>query len=104
MQGEVSKKAQEIACLFSPSAKLGKKIVREMGSQVGRNNFTCILIKIKSKLPWAGSRQPRGRAEETVFPCGLHLLREKGGTAEPRMLSHSTQLYFTSSEVKWLRL
>lgn len=64
MQGEVSKKAQEIACLFSPSEKLGKKIVREMGSQVGRNNFNCILIKIKKQaaLGWeqAAPRESRG--------------------------------------------
>lgn len=36
--------------LASYSEKLGKKTVRETGSQVGRNNFSFILIKIKSKL------------------------------------------------------
>lgn len=83
--------------LASYSEKLGKKTVRETGSQVGRNNFSFILIKIKSKLPWAGSRQPpEGEQGRQIFPVAA--LPERKKMAQRNVVCSAN---FTSPEVKW---
>lgn len=95
-----------------------KQRVRQTCGQVGRSDFRSAsqvcwahtefqnqeLFPPSCKQPRLGAGRTWGEPKRLFLSAGCPSKNEKGGRAEPRMLRYSAQIYFTSSQVKRLRL